>query len=213
MTKWENLDKNTRNLLLQLVDEVEKHRPWEWSDFWKTQSSYFSWLRGSFRGIWSRKWVLKNEYVKTRKFDKPTIHPNGDQAYFKTGKRKGLPVTHKAFKCEITGEILPMKLGQVDHIAPAGSCRNGLEACIFLFKLLTSKDNMRLISKDAHAIVTYMEKTGMSWEEAVIEKSVIEKMKQKVNAQKYELIEHGFSVSEVNNKYNRKKCYIKMLSK
>jgi len=207
-------DVDKEELLLQLLKEVEQHRPWEWEgSIWKTESAYWGWLRGSLRSIWSRKWVFKNNYLKTHSFPAPVLDNNGKQKYYKTGKRRGQPVTKKHFKCELTGEVLPIKEGNIDHIAPAGSLTNGLEACIFLFRLLTSPNNMRLISKDAHAVITHMERTGMSWEEASLDKAVIAKMKCSVERQKKELAKLGFTEEEMSNKDRRKNCYIKILSK
>ena len=194
-------------LLKKLVIEINKHTPWEWCDRWKNSSDYFTWLRGTFRSVWSRKWIPKNNYLKEKSFPVPTLDKEGNQKYYKTGKKKGKPVTHKAFKCEITEEILPIKEGQVDHISPAGSCRNGLEACIFLFRLLTSQDNMRLISKDAHKIITHMERFNMAWEEAVAAKAVIAKLKQSVNIQIKELLGLGYDSKSTSNKEKRKMCY------
>lgn len=204
--------KDKEKLVSQLIEEIDNHTPWLWPGSpWKTESQYWSWLRGSLRSIWSRKWIFKNNYLRDHTFPYPVSDKNGNPKYYKTGKRKGERVTQKHFKCEITNEVFPVKEGQVDHISPSGSLTNGLEACIFLFRLLTSPNNMRLISKDAHAIITYMEKNGLSWEEAVIDKKVINKLKQKVEFQKKELISYGFSELEISNKEKRKQCYKKYL--
>lgn len=200
---------NKEELIKQLLKEIEHHRPWEWEgSIWKTESQYWSWVRGTFRSIWSRKWVFKNKYLQDHTFQAPVLDGNGNQKYYKTGKKKGKPVTRKHFTCEVTGELHPATNANIDHVSPAGSLTNGLEACIFLFRLLTSSDNMRLISKEAHAIITHMERTGLSWEEASIDKQVIDKLKQKVDDQKYELLSYGFTEENISNKDKRKSCYI-----
>lgn len=200
-------------LVEQLLVEINKHKPWEWSSNWKTQSQYFSWLRGQLRGIWSRKWVPKNDYLKKQCFDHPLTDGQGNPVLIKSGKNAGKQKTQKYFICEVTGELTKKTEGEVDHISPAGSCNSPLEACVFLFRLLTSPDNMRLISKDAHKIITHMERTGMSWEEASLDKAIIAKMKQSVKDQSRELSHNGYTPSEISNKAKRKECYIKMLSK
>jgi hypothetical protein len=211
---YTSLSEDKKEQIENLLLEIKKHTPWEWKgSIWKTESSYWSWLRGTLRSIWSRKWVFKNNYLQTHTFLYPVLDENGNQKYYKSGKKQGQSVTRKHFKCEITGETLSVKDGQIDHVIPSGSLRDGLGACLFLFRLLTSPDNMRIISKDAHEVITHMERTGLSWDEAVIEKNVIKKLKQKVEDQKKELIKYGFKNEEISNGKKRKECYLKILGK
>lgn len=211
---YEGLSEENKKKIEDLLGVLEEYKPWEeCPDMWKTESSFFSWMRGALRSIWSRKWAPKNNYLKTHSFLLPVKDENGNQKCYKTGKKRGQPVERKHFKCEITGDVLPMAQAEIDHHpVPAGSCRSGLEVCVFLFKLLTTSSNMRIISKEAHGIVTHMERTGLSWEEAAIDKHIIEAMKKSVSAQKVELSKKGFSEKEISNKELRKECYFKLFN-
>tara|TARA_R110000851_G_scaffold75083_2_gene165624 strand:- start:450 stop:1097 length:648 start_codon:yes stop_codon:yes gene_type:complete len=172
---------NKELLVKQLLEEVEKHKPWEWCDQWQNESQYYSWLRGKFREIWSQDWKIKNDYLNSSKFDQPLYEEDGSPKLVKTGKNAGKHKTQKAYRCEATGEVLwaSKPKGQryatynIDHIEDAGSCRNGLEACIFLFRLLTSPDNIQLLSAEYHKILTYQQKEGVSFEQAKAAKGAI----------------------------------------
>lgn len=213
--RYHNLSPKDKQIVESLLEEVEKHKPWEWDGgVWKTESSYWGFLRGSLRSIWSKKWVFKNNYLNSHKIQIPSIDTKtGEQIVFKTGKKSGQPKFQQGFKDEVTGEIHKIKEAEIDHISPAGSLRSGLEACIFLFRLLTHPNNMRIISKDTHKIITHMERTGMSWEDALLDKHLIAKSKLKVVTQKKELIKAGFTEEEISNGIKRKECYRKLLSK
>jgi len=203
-----------------LSKEIEKHTPWEWCDQWDNASEYYSWLRGRLRGIWSKDWTPKNDYLNQRKFDHPKVDSNGDPILNKTGKNKGKQKTFKAYKCEITGAIIPAskpkgaKTAQynIDHIDPAGSCRNGVEACIFLFRVLTSPDNMRLLSTETHKVITHMEKSNLTWDEAVLDKKAIAWENDKSINHKQFLLDKGFEEKEISNGGKRRECYINFLT-
>lgn len=206
-------------LINQLIEAVDSHTPWLWEgSIWKSEAQYWSWLRGQLRNIWGRKWPFKNKYINEHTFQAPEYDESGNSIYIKSGKNAGKPKTRKHFTCEVTGETLPASVGgknsyEIDHKSPAGKCNNGLEACIFLFRLLTHPDNMRIISKDVHKVITYAERMGIAYEEAVIEKKVIEAMKQKASIQLEQLKKEGFKESEISNSKGRKECYRKLFTK
>lgn len=211
---YNDSDSETKEQIEKLLYEIQRHSPWLWNiKQWDTKSKYFTWLRGQFRGVWSRKWVPKNEYLKTHCFDHPLVDDNGVPILIKSGKNAGKQKTQKYFNCEVTGELTKKTEGEVDHIEPAKGCNSAIEACIFLFRLLTPPSNMRLISKVSHQIITHMERTGMTWDEAVLDKELIARMKQKVYLQQQELSEAGFTKEQISNNKKRKACYKILLSK
>lgn len=89
-----------------------------------------------------------------------------------------------ACKCEICSGIKPMQNSdknkrtktnfEVDHIIPAGSF-NDLEDLVGFFErlLFVTEDDLRILCKDCHRIITYAEKEGLSFEEAAITKEAI----------------------------------------
>jgi hypothetical protein len=212
-------ENETQELVKKLLDEINNFKPWEYCDQWETPSDFWSWMRGQLRSIWSKNWTPKNDYLNSSKLDVPKLDEDGNQIYYKSGKKKGQPVTYKAYKCELTGEIVKASkpkssykaLYNTDHIEPAGSCRNGLEACIYLFRVLTSPDNMRILSTKAHKIITHMEKKGLTWEEAIVDKKAIAWCDDKFVDHKAFLKDKGFSDEEVSNAPKRKECYKKYL--
>lgn len=205
----------------KLLKEIENHKPWEYCDQWKNESQYYSWLRGRLRSIWSKDWTPKNNYLNDRKFDHPKVDEDGNPILNKTGNNMGKQKTFKAYECEITGEIIPASKPKgaktakynIDHIEDAGSCRNGLEACIFLFRVLTSPDNMQLISTEAHKILTHMKRHDISWDEAVIDKKAIAWEKDKKVDHKQFLLDNGFSEEDISNGKKRKVCYLNYLNR
>lgn len=169
----------------KLIDTLDNHRPWEWKgSIWKTQAEYFTWIRSQFRSIWSD-WPIKNNYLRSHSIDIPKLDDKGKQIYYKTGNKKGKPVTVKGYKCEVTGKILKASKpkGQrganynIDHVDPAGSLTNSYEACIYLFRLLCSDDNMQLLDTEYHKILTHSESKGISIEDARSDKEAIKIMK------------------------------------
>tara|TARA_R110002051_G_scaffold183838_1_gene253338 strand:+ start:298 stop:990 length:693 start_codon:yes stop_codon:yes gene_type:complete len=150
----------------KLLLEVKGHTPWLWQgSIWETEGQYVNWLRSQFRSIWSD-WVLKNDYQMQHKIDIPKLDEKGNQTFYKTGKRKGKPVTYKGYICEQTGKILKASKpkGQryadynVDHIDPAGSCTTVPEALIYFIRLLTSQDNMQIIDTEFHKVISHYDK-------------------------------------------------------
>jgi len=214
----------TQDLVKQLLEEINNHKPWEWSDQWENEEAYLKWLRGLYRDIWY-KWSPKNKYINDNCFDYPNLDDDGKEVYVKSGKNKGKVRTKKHVKCELTGKILPkttVKVKgetlrgkttkyQVDHIKEAGSFNSVLESFVYLLKLLTGPDNMRVLSTEAHSVVTYMAKYSKSWEEAIIDKKVIAWDKDKFVDHKGFLTDKGYAEGEVSNSSKRKECYRKYL--
>lgn len=216
--KYEALSPEDKQKIEVLLTEIENHTPWKWEgSIWKTESSYYSYLRGSLRKIWS-KWPFRNIYKKEHTYDAPLFDDSGSPILIKSGKNAGRQKTQKYFTCEVFNEEYPCSVKgknnvEIDHIEPSGSLRSGLDACVFLFKLLCPQDNMRILCKEAHAIITHMERTGLSFEEAQVDKKVIEAMKAPVSKQIQILLENGFEEKDICNKDKRKNCFKKLFNK
>lgn len=169
--------------LTLFLKESENHTPWLYEgSIWKTEASYWAWVRGQFRAIW-KDWPMKNNYLNKASIQIPVLDENGDQVIIKSGKKKGQGKTVKGYKCEVTGKLVKASKpkGQrwanynVDHIEPAGACTNAKEAAIYFLRLLTSQDNMQILDTEYHKILTHMEKKGFKTiEEARADKTTIE---------------------------------------
>lgn len=151
----------------KLLHELENHKPWTYEgSIWESESQYTQWLRSQFRSIWSSDYPVKNNYLDERVVYIPKLDEDGNQVYYKTGKKKGKPVTYQGYICELTGKAIKKSKpkGQrhapynVDHIVAAGSCTNVKEALIYFLRLLTSPDNMQLIDTEIHKIITHYDK-------------------------------------------------------
>ena len=132
-------------------------QPWEHEgSIWKTKAAYFSWVRGQIRrSLWGRN-PIKN-YVK-RLAAKPA--PPGSRA-------------KKVIECEFCHKDHAQSKIEVDHVVPAGSCRDWDDLGPFLRRMLDPSGGYRLLCKPCHKTHTYAEKMGVTFEQAAILKEVI----------------------------------------
>ena len=161
----------------------DNHTPklWElYPTIWKTESAFMSWLRGGIRRMWS-KHPVRIEFMKQNRIRIPNPNKNGKAKEVWGGV------------CALTGEITPQTSLEVDHKKGNHSLRSIGDIQSFIESiLLVTFDDLQLVSKDAHKIKSYAEKQGISFEEAKIEKEVIEIIKQKKD--KEYCIEHNLVV-------------------
>ena len=128
---------------------------------WKTESAWWGYLRGCLRKAWSRN-PIKLNLLKSKRRQIPNPNP------------KGKKDTVWGFDCEMCNGTFPMNQGEVDHIVGAGSLKAVEDIQGFVERLLfVTEDDLRLICKGCHRAVTYAEKSGMSFDDAVIEKEAI----------------------------------------
>lgn len=144
---------------------MNKKQPWEeYPEIWKTQSAFFAWLRGGLRrAVWEK-------YPPKIKFKNEHCSPPPD-SYI--GKAKS------GSNCALTGEWIPKSYLEVDHIKGHVSLKNWDDVTPFIQHLCAEYDNMQLVGKEAHKIKSYAERKGISFEEALVEKSVIKIIKEK----------------------------------
>lgn len=139
--------------------------PWElYPNIWKNQTAYFTYLRGQIRLTWSR-YPAKLEWKK-KQMSKP---PRGY-----VGKAKMIGTCHY---CE---EGFAQSHLEVDHVQQAGQCNSWETAAKFLQNLLDCNDNWVLACKPCHKIKSYAERMDITFEEARVQKEVIELMKKPV---------------------------------
>ena len=165
-------------------DKLEKMLS-EMSHVWKTESSFMSWLRGGIRRIWA-KHPVKLDFIKQNRVKIPNPNPNGRVKTVWGGK------------CALTGEYFVLNELECDHKVGNSSLKSVEDIQSFVEGvLLVTADDLQLVSKEAHKIKSYAEKQGISFEEAKIEKEVIEIIKQK--KEKEYLQEHQLPVSSTKS--------------
>ena len=166
---------------------TEDKKLWEmYPQIWKTESAFMSWIRGGVRrSLWS-KHPVKLEFIKRNRIKIPNPNPKGKVAEVWGGV------------CSLTGDVHILANLEVDHITGNHSLRvlSDIENFIKGIVLITL-DDLQFVSKEAHKIKSYAEKQGISFEEAKIEKEVIEIIKQKKD--KAYLQEHQLPVSSTQS--------------
>lgn len=116
-------------------------------------------------------------------------------------------------ECECCGE--DTKLGDIecDHISGEHPLLSLEDVLPFAENILrVGYEDLQLICKDCHSIITYSERYGMSFEDAKKEKGVIAKLKQSVTKQKQELKKAGFKDKDISNADKRREAYRKLLN-
>lgn len=135
----------------------------------KTEAGLMSWLQSALRKVWSK------HPAKLGKVERMRVRV--------TDPKTRRMIYH--IKCERCGKLHKLSNIEVNHKVQVGKnysketfdsfCRN-------LF--LVSEEDLELLCTPCHAIITYMERSGLSEEDAEIEKKVIKFMKKPAEDQK-----------------------------
>lgn len=136
------------------IKKILKENP----EIWKTESAYFSYIRGCIRLAWSKN-PVKLKLLK--KVKKQIPNPN-------YGKPRNTKPTVMGATCEICNNDFPMKLIEVDHrYGGTYSLRNVEDIQGFFESVcIVSEDDLRVVCKDCHGCLTYAAKMNISFEEA-----------------------------------------------
>jgi hypothetical protein len=105
---------------------------------------------------------------------------NKKRYQIKNPNPKGKKPTVWGFDCEMCGKTFPISEGQVDHITPAGSltCKEDIQG--FVERLLcVTEDDLRLVCKGCNNALAMSQKQGITYDEAILEKTIIEICKAK----------------------------------
>lgn len=168
---------------------TKKLEPWEiYPEIWKTRGAFFTYLRGGIRQIWSR-YPGKLAWKKSVLVDPPAT-------YLGRAKKLG--------QCHYCKEYFAASSTEVDHVEQAGSCNSWDTAAEFLHALLDCDDNWVLACKPCHKIKSYAERAGILFEDAVIQKKVIEFAKNDTKTVLAFCKKYGYSVDTLTNATKRK---------
>lgn len=173
----------------------KKFEPWkEYPNIWKTESQFWTWLRGGLRlGLWNKS-PIKHSF-KNARVGKP---PEGIVTRAKTGTY-----------CALSGEWTGKSKLDVDHKVGNVPLKCVEDILGFVLHLIPSHEDLQLVSKEAHKIKSYAEKQGISFEEAKAEKLAIARIKElSVKEQQKELTAYGFGSNMINNATNRRRSYV-----
>lgn len=139
-------------------------QPWDNSTAWKTEKDFMNWLRSQTRRIWSRH-PVKISYKIARRFKAP-IGVNGKEVW--------------ACNCEMCGKLVRSSETQIDHIIMGGSFSDWKTYTEWARRILwVTAEDIRELCVDCHTVVNHMQKTGLSFNEAKVEKQAIEIIKSK----------------------------------
>lgn len=133
--------------------------PWDNSSAWKTEKDFMNWLRSQTRRIWSRH-PTKISYKSARRFKAP-IGVNGKEVW--------------ACNCEMCGKLVRSSETQIDHIVMGGSFSDWNTYTEWARRILwVTAEDIRELCLECHTTVNHMQKTGLSFDEAKIEKQAIQ---------------------------------------
>lgn len=154
-----------------------------------------SMLRSSIRQAWMR---APNKLAALLLAMEPDLDPNTRTKWL--------------YRCAIYDKLYKLADVEVDHIEGEHSFKCAEDFQNYWDKVLMAPvSSLQVLSKEAHAIKTYAERYGLSWEEAESRKKVIAKGNQPVADQKKELISYGFKATEVSNAVKREAAYLQLL--
>ena len=145
-----------------LTAYLDKHR-----DIWPTDAAFFTWLRGAMRKALWQFHPIKLKYKKS------CVQPPTPEY---TGRAKGL------IQCALTGEWVGQSMAEVDHVEGHSSFKCVDDLLPYMMHLALPKE-LQCVSKEAHKVKSYAERTGLTYEEAVIEKKAISIIKNKKDKQ------------------------------
>lgn len=127
-------------------------------EIWKTESAYFSYIRGCIRLAWSKN-PVKLKLLKRVKKQIP--NPN-------YGKPRNTKPTVMGAECEICNKDFPMKEIEVDHKNGGTYSLKRVSDIQGFFEsiCIVTEDDLRVVCKPCHGALTYAARNNISFEEA-----------------------------------------------
>lgn len=171
-------------------------------DVWKSESAFFSYIRGCVRLAWMKNPVKLKKLQSSKKL---ILNPN-------YGKPRNTRQHIYGATCEICKNDFPMKEVEVDHINGGNYSLRSIDDIQGFFEsiVLVTDDDLRIVCKGCHGSLSYAAKEGISFERAVIMKQVIELVKTNKDVDK--LKELGV-VDIPTTKQKRRELLIDLLSR
>ena len=179
-------------------DKLEKMLA-EMSHVWKTESAYYTWLRGSIRrAMWSKN-PVKLEFIKRNRIKIPNPNP------------KGRVKEVWGAVCALTGDTYPINEMEVDHKVGNHSLTT-LDDLVGFIKAIAmvTLDDLQFVSKEAHKIKTFSERYGVDFDTARAEKEAKQLVDKKLDKQF--LIDHNVKAENIGStQLKRRKQIVEIL--
>lgn len=123
---------------------------------WKTKPKFWSWVRGGLRrALWNTH-PSKIDLIKEKRFKAP-LGVNDKEVWCCT--------------CTMCGDVKRQTECQVDHIVPAGSLKSVKDLEPFITRLaFISPEDLRVVCKWCNSVLSYADRQGISFEEALEKK-------------------------------------------
>lgn len=155
-----------------------------------TESAWLAWIRSALRSK-SLKWK-----------------PRGDTLEAARRPYKGANKLQKwEYQCAICKKWYKAKEVIVDHFPKAaGSILKFEDIGEFCNNLFCDSTNLRVLDKQCHDCHTLAEKNGITFEEAKLEKEIIEFCKKPTKEIVAFLISNGYTTSQMSNATKRRQC-------
>lgn len=170
----------------------------QYPDVWKTRSAFFSWIKGAIRKAWS-KHPVRTGLLKKRIVQLENTNPRS---------MKRFP-TVAAVQCENCGEVVKKDMAEVDHnhnkIASLTKIED-IQSCVEALLLVTEED-LQVLCKPCHEVITFARDHNLSFEEAVLEKKVVQFKSKKAKEQRKVLTECNISETMMINEEGRVNQY------
>ena len=134
----------------------------QYPEIWKTRSAFFAFIKGVLRRGWNH---APQKLILLKKLRKQIPNPNP----------KGNKLTVWGAECSVCSGTFPLKEIQVDHLLEETAHLTEIEhiqSCAEKL-LLVVEDDLRLVCKGCHSIISLAQKLGMTFDEAAMEKKVI----------------------------------------
>lgn len=148
---------------------------------WKTEAAFWAWVKGGIRkSLWNRH-PVKIAFTRKRRLKIPNPNPRGKAKEVWGGR------------CEICGELFVESQLQCDHKSEETAHltkQEHLQGCFEKLCIIVP-DDLRWVCKGCHSIHSYSQKSGLSFEQAALEKQVIAFKKNSATKQKEILTELG----------------------
>lgn len=163
----------------------DEYKPWEeYPHIWKTKSSYMGWIRGGIRRHLWQHHPLKREVMA----DNMVMMKNTN-----TRSMKRFPMV-KTYKCEICEGMFRSTQVECDHIDGHHKLTELGDIQTFINNIvLIKKEHLRVLCKPCHVISSIADARNISFDEAVVEKEVIEFGKLKASKQVDKLKKMGYT--------------------
>lgn len=135
-------------------------------DVWKTESAYWTYIRGGLRrGLW-----MRNPVKIKFKNDRRERIPNPDES-----KRDGRWAEVWGNQCDLCLDWFSQNEVEVDHKIGHHSLRNENDLISFFESIaFVTADELQLVCKTCHKTKSYAERMGISFDEAKLTKQVID---------------------------------------